>query len=100
MKGSMMSRTFRKKDGYVPRWVVRTYDVQSFSYVPLEGKELKKSLHRYHGDHDHHRSPAHWWRQHHHQKFRAEAKQEIFKYLTSSEHEVQIRNNPRWPWWD
>jgi len=101
-----MSRTYRRKsdNGNCQLcWSTTTWDYDEdgvLRRIPLEGKELKKALAKYHSDYDYNSSPSFSWRQQNWAEFRAEAKREIGRYLKNEEHEVQIRANPRWPWWD
>ena len=49
-----MSRTKRRKSSPVPEWVTTDWKRGSFNFwqkVPLEGKELVKSLNKHHSDH-------------------------------------------------
>lgn len=98
-----MSRTYRRKDRPVPIWIDHKWiwmDGNWLSRRRLEGNELRKVVAKYHSDHDCYNNPNLWWRRQEWKKFRAQAKQEIIRGMKSSDYEVQIRANPRWPWWD
>lgn len=107
-----MSRTIRRKS-YVPTWVKTewvkvpgTVGWGSYIRVPLEGKELAKSLHRHHGDAGCVTSTGSgvscpkWFRQNEQQKYRVQCRQEIAKYLKNEEYECMIVDNPKLPYWD
>ena len=98
-----MSRTVRRKGGRKPFWypdyVLELVD-GIWTWTRGEGPEHEKALKRYHADRDYHDTAPAWWRRMHWQEFRAQARQEITRYCKNEEHEVQIRNNPRWEWWD
>ena len=104
-----MSRTVRRKD-YVPAWVTKEWQsvpgTKVYFRVPLEGKELAKSLHKHHGDAGYvTRSGSgigcpKWFRQHEQRKYRSTAHQELVKYLKGNEYEYIIEANPKLPYWD
>jgi hypothetical protein len=104
-----MSRTIRRKD-YVPAWVktdwVRVPGTYQYRKIPLEGKDLAKSLHRHHGDAGCVTRTASgigcpkWFRQMCQRIHRAECQQEMRKYLKNYEYECMIVNNPKLPYWD
>ena len=100
-----MSRTYRRKTdngSWHKYWATTKWIgvVGVWERVPLEGEELKKSLAEYHSDRDYNSSPTKSWRRGLWHKFRQQSKQELIRWIKNSEHEVQIRDNPRWPWWD
>jgi hypothetical protein len=98
-----MSRTYRRKSGKKHWWAGSDWKHDEngiFRRVEVGGKELKKALAYYHGDYDLGWSPAPWWRKDEWHKFRQQSKQELIRWLKNEDHEVQIRANPRWPWWD
>jgi hypothetical protein len=78
----------------------------NYARVPLEGKELKKSLHKHHGDAGYitHSgsgiSCPKWFRQNEQHKYRSNAHQELVKYLKNDEYEYIIEANPKLPCWD
>ena len=104
-----MSRTIRRKD-YVPTWVktdyVRVPGTWHYKRVPLEGKELIKSIHRHHSDAGCVTLTGSgigcpkWFRQNEQQTYRAQCMQELNKYLRNEEYEVMIAANPKLPYWD
>lgn len=97
-----MSRTYRRIDRKVPNWVDHEWRYIDGGYLErrkLEGHELKRSMAMYHSDHDY-GGPSRWWRKNEWHKFRSQARQELIRWFKDEEHEIQIRDNPRWPWWD
>lgn len=99
-----MSRTYRRKHGESPFWARTTcgYDSEGiWRRVPLEGDELVKSVAKYHSDSGFgHGGPSKWFKTITHREFKRKSKEEIIRYYKDEEYEVQILNNPRWPYWD
>lgn len=97
-----MSRTIRRKN-FVPEWVTHEWKSRdSFSSawirVPKEGKELAKALKKHHGDTYRWDWPTKWVRNDVQTTYRAQARNELARYLKDEEYEVIIpRKNPI-PW--
>jgi hypothetical protein len=100
-----MSRTHRRTkigDKY-PWWIdVRYVWVDGGIIVrsELNEKQIKRAKAKFHSDHDYNDSPSTWWRKNEWHKYRQQSRQEMIRWFKDEEHEVQIRDNPRWPWWD
>lgn len=97
-----MSRTYRRKNADKPSWVKRRWEYNDgvWDMKWFEGKELEQRLAYFHSDRYDGFTPSRFWRKVNHHEFRSKAKQELIKYYKNNDHEVQIRDNPRWPWWD
>ena len=51
-------------------------------------------------DHDYHTEPTPSWRKTEWRKVKAKEKQELIRWTKNPDHEVQMVEHPRWPWWD
>lgn len=103
-----MSRTYRRKKNtrrrYDQLWAisdwVRPEGTWHFILVRKEGDELKKALAIYHSDRDYNASPTPWWRKNEWRKIKAQEKQELIRWMKNPDYEVQMHEQPKWPWWD
>ena len=105
-----MSRTYRKKKGYLPRWITEDHTrVQygdnrwDYTYVwtPLKGDALKKSLAIWHSDSCYRmRNPSKWFRRIEEKSFRTRNRTELCKYRKNYEYEVMILSKGKLPYWD
>jgi hypothetical protein len=103
-----MSKTVRRKS-YVPYWVktkhVRVAPYQ-YARVPLEGKELEKSLAKHHSDAGYVTNSASgrgcpkWFRRDQQKQYRAECSQELHKFRMNNDYEVMIVAHPKLDYWD
>jgi len=111
-----MSRTKRRTNIRPPQWITHDYDFvwrdlgdgyqwREWSHIPLEGKELAKSLSKFHGDHGYAlyacgSGPGKLFLRQEQKKYRAQAKQELFNFIKNPDYEVMILDNPKLPYWD
>lgn len=102
-----MSKTIRRKNSHEIKRELRDYDFHVSKYggefivrTQAEGEERKRRLARYHSDAHFGWSAPKYEREVTHAAHRAKAKTEIVKYYKDKDYEIQIRQNPRWPYWD
>lgn len=102
-----MSRTIRRKNGHDLYYVLTDWVYIDGKYggkfhqdIAVKGKEKAKRAARYHSDARVGWSAPLYERKLQHATHRMKSKTELIRYKENSEYEVQIHNNPRWPWWN
>ncbi len=97
-----MSRTIRRKNAHCRHWWFTDYVCIDgrWQTVKLEGKELAKKLHKYHGDGLDGYSPNKWFRSEEHNKMKSLSKGELSRFWKDPEYEVQIERRLLHDYWD
>lgn len=96
-----MSRTIRRKSGKEPRWVRTTWSWPFGGRIKMEGKELQKSLVKYHSDWGYGRnSPSKWFRSREEATFRSQNKVQLARFYKDFEYEVIMKSKYKMPYWD
>ena len=104
-----MSRTVRRKSSPVPEYVTTDWVRGSLNYwrrVPLEGKELVKSINKHHSDHGYRNyggwCPS-WFRRELNRLYRSRDNAEIHRINIQGDYEEYLFNPRRkdcaWLWW-